>query len=106
MTNKLNELERILEKITTKTGEKMKEINQIFESDFDLSKFSNKRLQIKKIGGIDGRMIFHFKSAFKMYDCRTLGYVYKFSKKMALNKGLKVKWILGNCSSPYGMLIN
>lgn len=28
----------------------MKEINQIFESDFDLSKFSNKRLQIKNRG--------------------------------------------------------
>jgi hypothetical protein len=81
-------------------------IDQIFESDLNLSKFSNKRLQIKKIGENQNRMVFHFKSTFRMYECRALNYAFTFSKKMALNKGLKVKWILGNCSSPSGMLIN
>ena len=63
----------------------MKEINEIFESDLDLAKFSNRRLQIKKIGGIDGRMIFHFKSNFKMYDYNLVRQDYYFSPSTSLS---------------------
>lgn len=71
-------------------------INELIQSNIDLTRYSSKRILIEGVGNTNGYDEFLIKSTFKVYSCERYSVIDNYLFKI---KKLKVVSVLGLCSN-------